>query len=203
MKLASTVVYLVLGTVLAGASYAAGDVKRGEEKSQACASCHGPDGNSIAPTFPKLAGQVPGYIAEQLARFKSGERENAIMAGIAQPLSAEDMADLDAYYVAQSTQAGSITDPDRELAKEGGHLYRGGYARMQIAACMSCHGPNGHGIPPHFPRVAGQFREYTQQQLLAFKSGARASHGDIMTQIAFLMSERQIEAVAAYMHALQ
>ncbi len=202
MKLSSAVVVLILATAITGVSHAGGDVERGQEKSQACASCHGPDGNSIAPTFPKLAGQVPGYIAEQLARFKSGERENAVMAGIAQPLSEEDMADLDAYYVAQSAQPGSIPEQDRELAEEGEHLYRGGYARMRIAACMSCHGPNGHGIPPHFPRVAGQYREYSEQQLLAFKSGARSSHGDMMTQVAFLLSERQIKAVAAYIHAL-
>ncbi|MDH3637389.1 MAG: cytochrome c4 [Gammaproteobacteria bacterium] len=203
MKLFSPISYVLLGVLSCGVSQAAGDVERGKEKSQVCVSCHGPDGNSIAPTFPRIAGQVPGYIAKQLARFKSGERENAIMAGIVQPLSEEDMVDLDAYYSAQSPQAGSITEAERELAEEGADLYRGGYAQTQIAPCMSCHGPNGHGIPPHFPRVAGQFREYAVQQLLAFKTGTRVSHGNIMTQIAFLMSERQIQAVAAHMQALQ
>ncbi len=196
-------VHVLLGAMICASSFAAGDVKRGEEKSKACVACHGPDGNSTAPTFPKIAGQVPGYIADQLARFKSGERESAMMAGIAQPLSEEDMVDLDAYYAVQAPSPGSIPEDERELAQEGARLYRGGYAQRQIAACMSCHGPNGHGVPPNFPRVAGQFREYAEQQLLAFKAGKRASHLDIMNQIAFLMSERQIKAVSAYMHALE
>lgn len=188
----------------AGPANAAGDAKAGGDKAkQLCASCHGPDGNSIAPTFPTIAGQVPGYVADQLARFKSGERENAVMAGIAAPLSDEDMANLDAYFATQKTKPGSIPESDRELAEQGGRLYRGGFEPMRISACMSCHGPSGHGVPRRYPRVAGQKREYLEQQLLAFKSGKRKSYGDIMTNIAFRMSEQQIKAVSAYMHALQ
>lgn len=186
-----------------GVSDAGGDPEAGAQKAQVCASCHGPDGNSIAPTFPNLAGQVPGYIASQLAKYKTGKRENAVMAGMAQPLSEQDMADLDAYFSAQQAKAGNLPTADQELALEGQDLYRGGYAPLQIAACMSCHGPNGHGVPPHFPRLAGQHRDYSTQQLLAFKSGKRMSYREIMTQIAFRMSERQIQAVSAYMNALQ
>ena len=188
------------------AASAAGDAKAGAEQAKAaCAACHGADGNSPAPTFPSLAGQVPGYVEIQLGRFKSKERENAVMAGIAAPLSDEQMANLDAYFAAQEMKPGAVPESDKEMAERGGRIYRGGYAPMDIAACMSCHGPSGHGVPRNYPRVAGQKREYLEQQLLAFKSGARVStgNGNVMNNIAFLLSEKQIKELAAYMHALQ
>jgi cytochrome c553 len=182
--------------VLASATaFGAGDIEAGKAKSQACVACHGADGNSISPQFPKIAGQVPGYIATQLAAFKSGERVNGIMAGMVAGLSEQDMADLDAYYASLETKPGEAKD--ETLAKQGERLYRGGNKDMNIPACMSCHGPSGHGIPPKFPRVSGQYAEYTTAQLLAFKSGARKN--DIMNPIAFRMSEQQIKAVAEYM----
>lgn len=191
-------------TTLAPAALAAGDAAAGEAMAkQLCAACHGADGNSAAPNFPSLAGQVPGYVADQLARFKSGERANDMMAGIAQPLTPEQMADLDAYFAAQEAKPGAVSDEELETAERGGRLYRGGYAPMNVAACISCHGPSGHGVPRRYPRVAGQKRDYLEQQLLAFKSGKRSSYGDIMTSIAFRMSEQQIKDVSAYMHALQ
>lgn len=181
----------------------AADAAAGAEKSKACAACHGPDGNSAVPMYPSLAGQVPGYVSKQLAIFKSGARESAVMKGMADPLSDQDMADLDAYYAKQQAKPGSITDEERDLATEGQKLYRGGYAPFQISACMSCHGPSGHGVPPQFPRVAGQSRSYLETELLKYKSGKRKSQGDIMTSIAFRMSEQQIKAVSAYMHAIK
>jgi cytochrome c553 len=153
--------------------------------------------------YPSLASQVPGYVAKQLAWFKSGARESAVMKGMADPLSEQDMADLDAYYSKQQAKLGSITDEERDLATEGQKLYRGGYAPFQISACMSCHGPSGHGVPPQFPRVAGQSRSYLETELLKFKSGKRKSQGDMMTSIAFRLSEQQIKAVSAYMHAIK
>jgi len=179
-------------------------IQAGEEKAkQACASCHGPDGNSANPDFPVLAGQVPGYIAEQLQRFKSGARDNAIMKGIVGGLSDEDMAALDLYFANQSAKGGAIPEGDVNMAKKGEHVYRGGFGPMNVSACMSCHGPSGHGVPRRYPRVAGQHRKYLEQQLLAFKTGKRTSDGDIMTNIAFRLSEQQIKELAAFMHALQ
>ncbi len=184
-------------------AHAVGDAKAGEEKAKsACAACHGPDGNSTVAAYPSLAGQVPGYIADQLARFKSGERANPVMAGMAAPLSEEDMANLDAYFSIQAITPGVIAEEDKQAAERGGRIYRGGYAKMDVSACMSCHGPSGHGVPRRYPRLAGQKREYLEAQLLAFKSGARQSYGDIMTNIAFRLSEQQIKDLAAYMHAL-
>lgn len=179
----------------------AGDPAAGQAKAQACVACHGADGNSANSGFPSLAGQVPGYIAGQLAAFKSGKRANVIMMGLAQPLSAEDMADLDAWYASQSIAPRSISEEQLALASEGESLYRGGSAELAIPACMACHGPAGRGMPSNYPRVAGQWPEYLESQLLAFKSGERA--GKIMGPIAHRLSAQQIHALSVYMSALQ
>ena len=179
----------------------AGDPAAGQAKAQACVACHGADGNSASSGFPSLAGQVPGYIAGQLAAFKSGKRANAIMMGLAQPLSAEDMADLDAWDASQMIAPRSVSEEQLALASEGESLYRGGSAELAIPACMACHGPAGHGMPSNYPRVAGQWPEYLDSQLLAFKSGERA--GKIMGPIAHRLSAQQIHALSVYMSALQ
>ncbi|MFP5350791.1 MAG: c-type cytochrome, partial [Gammaproteobacteria bacterium] len=90
----------------------------------------------------------------------------------------------------------------KELALQGERIYRGGNAKMGVSACMSCHGPSGHGIPPRFPRVSGQTAAYTERQLLDFKSSRRANDDGIMTRIAFRMSEAEIKAVSEYMAGL-
>jgi len=180
-----------------------GDAEAGEAKSQTCVSCHGADGIGTTPENPNLAGQVPGYIADQLARFKSGERENAIMAGMASGLSEQDMADLDAYYSSLPAPAGAIPEEQVETARRGQALYRGGDKSKGIAACMACHGPSGKGIPTRFPQIAGQKQQYMVSALQAFKTGNRQSDGDIMNTIAFLMTQQEMEDVAAYMHALK
>lgn len=185
------------------------DLEAGKEKAKTCASCHGADGNSSNPAYPSLAGQVPGYIAAQLSLFKSGQRKNDIMAGMAAGLTEQDLADLDAYYSSQQITPGSVSEEEKESVKRGERLYRGGYAPLQIASCISCHGPRGNGVPLRYPRVAGQHRKYLEDQLMSFKAsyetpeiGSRFSYGDIMTRIAFLLSDQQIKDVSAYMHAL-
>lgn len=191
-----------LAAALASPALAAsGNAARGQAKAAACAGCHGADGNGGAdPTWPKLAGQDPDYIAKQLADFKSGARKDPIMAGMAAPLSAQDAKDVGAYYASLKAKPG--TAKSAELAKLGEKLYRGGITNRGVSACMSCHGPSGHGIPPRFPRVSGQSAAYTEKQMLAFKSGARSNDGDIMTRIAFRMSEQEIKAVSDYMAGL-
>ena len=196
-------VFIITTILMTGVSAQgiAGDPAAGEAKAQACMACHGADGNSANSGFPSLAGQVPGYIAGQLAAFKSGKRANAIMMGLAQPLSAEDMADLDAWYASQTIAPRSISEDQLALAREGASLYRGGSAELAVPACMACHGPAGHGMPSNYPRVAGQWPEYLEGQLLAFKSGARA--GKIMGPIAHRLSAQQIHALSVYMSALR
>ncbi|RBP53402.1 c-type cytochrome [Arenicella xantha] len=200
---------VIAGITLSGSAFthvatAAGDAEAGKAKAGVCAACHGVAGVSSLPANPHLAGQVPGYIRGQLKAFKTGERKNPIMMAQAAGLSDEDMADLDAYYatLTPSTQV-NLTEADVEMAAAGERLYRGGYADRGISACMGCHGPSGHGISIHYPRVAGQHKEYLEQQLLSFKKGDRAGHNQIMAMVAFGLSEQQIKELSAYMAGLR
>lgn len=180
--------------------FSAGDPSTGQTKSTVCSACHGSDGNSDNGDYPSLAGQVPGYIAQQLANFKLGIRSNAIMGGLAQTLTDVDMADLDAWYSLQEPSVFVMPDEQLETVKLGEQLYRAGYQPMGIPACIGCHGPAGSGIPPNFPRIAGQHPEYTERQLIAFKLEQRRS--EIMNSIAFGLSPKQIRALALYLSVL-
>src|ERR1051325_9001901 len=123
-----------------------GDVAAGKTKAAVCAGCHGIDGNGGAdPAWPKLAGQIPEYLYAQLKAFKTGARSNPIMAGMAAPLTDQDMRNVAAYFASQTLKEGAAAD--KELVAAGRRLYRGGNADTGVPACMSCHGPSGHGIP--------------------------------------------------------
>jgi cytochrome c553 len=197
MLLASVTMALAIHSPISAQT---GDADAGKQKSATCVACHGPDGNSPLDQFPKIAGQVPGYVAGQLAMFQSQQRNNAIMLGMVGSLSEQDMADLDAYYASQAMSAISITADQEEAARAGEDIYRAGYAEYSIPACMACHGPAGAGIAPSFPRLAGQHAAYIEAQLLAFKSGTRVH--PIMQGIAFPLSEQQIKELALYISAL-
>lgn len=190
----------IAATFWVAANASAADAEAGKAASATCAACHGANGQSVTDQFPNLAGQVPGYTAAQLNKYKSGQRVDPIMAGMAAALSAEDIANLDAYYSGLPGKVGSITPAQEADAVAGGKIYRGGYQPFGIAACMSCHGPSGLGIPPAFPRLSGQPAAYIETQLLAFKSGARVD--SIMNPIAFLLSAQQIKELALYVSAL-
>ena len=200
-RLVMITTWISLAMLATGTIQADGDPSAGQAKSQICAACHGLDGNSLMPQNPVLAGQVPGYIAQQLARFKSGVRKNAIMAGMTQLLSEQDMQDMDAWFSSQTTPPRTVSADDLELANVGEKLYRGGDGEMSVPACMGCHGPAGFGIPPNYPRLTGQWPAYLENQLFAFKDGQRAS--PIMGPIAFRLSAVQIKASAVYMSALR
>jgi len=182
---------------------AKGDPEAGKAKAAACASCHGAEGISGSPQWPHLAGQVPGYIAIQLHEFKKGpegDRNNAIMAGMAAALSDQDIANIDAYYSALPANKGFVTPDQEEVAMAGKKLYRSGFAEFEIPSCMGCHGPSGAGIAPKFPRIAGMPKEYIAAQLQAFKGGTRSNI--MMSTIAYPLSEEQIEALATYISGL-
>lgn len=181
--------------------WAEGSVAAGKARSASCAACHGMDGNSPNPLWPKLADQSPEYIVKQLKDFKSGARKDQLMSGQAAGLSDKDMEDLAAYYASQKITLGT-TQADKPTIDRGERLYRGGNAKFGVSACMSCHGPSGHGVPPKFPRVSAQHAAYTEKQMLAFKNGDRSNDGDIMTRIAFRMSVEEIRAVSQYMSGL-
>jgi len=180
----------------------AGDPDRGKEKAQTCAACHGADGNSNNPVWPKLAGQHPDYIVAQLKAFKAGKRENAQMAPMAQGLSEPDMLDLAAYYSSQSMTAGAAKErEDLALAET---LYRAGRAEDGLPACIACHGPRGNGIPySGYPKISGQHAEYTTTTLKAYRSGERAgAQASIMQDIAGKLTDKEIGALANYLSGL-
>ena len=201
MKKLISLVALMAFAGAAGSVGAAGNAAAGKGKSAVCAGCHGVDGNSPAPNFPKLAGLDAQHTAKQLADFKSGARKDPIMAGMAAGLSKKDMDDLGAYYASQKRST-SKPSASADALKKAERLYRGGDAKNGIAACMSCHGPAGAGIPPRFPAVSGQHAAYSQKQLMAFKAGTRSNDGEVMTSIAFRLSEADIKAVSEYMAGL-
>jgi len=169
---------------------------------QVCAACHGADGNSAIPANPNLAAQIPEYTVKQLAGFKSGERKNAVMSGIAATLSAEDIANLSAYFTSQTAKPNVARE--KELALVGQSLFRGGNPANGLPACAGCHSPDGAGIPRQFPRLSGQHAEYTVAQLRAFRSGERANDANkMMRMVAGKMSDREMQAVAEYISGLR
>ena len=202
MKKLISLVVLMVCVGAAGSAVAAGSVAAGKTKSAACAACHGVDGNSAAPNFPKLAGLDAQYIAKQLADYKSGARKDPLMIGMVAGLSRKDMDDLGAYFASRKRSTGT-TGASADVLKKAERLYRGGDAKNGISACISCHGPAGTGIPPRFPAVSGQHAAYSQKQLLDFKTGTRSNDGEIMTRIAFRLSEAEIKAVSEYMAGLR
>ncbi len=177
-----------------------GDVAAGKAKSMTCAACHGTDGNSAIAMYPNLAGQSANYLAKQLANFKSGERENAMMAGMAAALSDEDMHDLAAYFAVQEAKQGS-----GETNEVGHKLYLGGDAKKGVTACVACHGIAGKGMSQAgFPSLSGQSKEYLTSQLNSFRSGARANdYNGMMRNIAIKLSDADIEAVSQYITSLK
>ena len=174
---------------------------------QVCAACHAGDGNSQLSANPKLAGQFYEYLHKQLGNFKpqgdkKAERENAVMAGMTANLSAADMKDLAAYYAAQKLKPAAAKDKD--LAALGQKIYRGGNSSTGVAACAGCHGPAGVGMPAQYPRIAGQFPEYVEAQLKAFRAGTRANdQNGMMRGVAARMTDREIQAVAEYAAGLR
>jgi cytochrome c553 len=155
---------------------------------QVCAACHAADGNSPSPANPSLAGQHPEYLYKQ--------------AGMVANLSDDDMKNLAAYFAAQKPKPRTARDP--ALAKQGEAIYRGGIMAKNVAACASCHAPNGAGIPAQFPRLAGQHAEYTAGQLKAFRSGQRANDAAaMMRMIAAKMNDQEIAAVSEYIAGLR
>jgi cytochrome c553 len=164
-----------------------------------CTSCHGADGNSAAPTFPKLAQQHPEYIVKQLIEYKSGKRANAIMSGFAAALSEDDMRNIAAFVGTKSAKPGFAKDKD--LATLGEKIYRGGIADRQIPACAGCHSPTGAGIPAQYPRLAGQHAEYTVSQLTQFRGGIRLNSLQ-MGQVAAKLNDKEVNALADYIAGL-
>jgi cytochrome c553 len=177
------------------------DLAKGQAKAtQVCAACHADDGNRGSPAYPILQGQHPEYIVKQLEEFKAGKRANPIMQGMAAALTPSDMRDLAAFYAGKTAKPGFAKGKD--TAALGEKIFRGGVADRSIPACAGCHGPSGAGIPSQYPRLAGQHADYTQAQLVAFRSGARANSAP-MAGVAAKMSDVEIKALADYIAGLR
>lgn len=187
-------------TATPAAAVYVGNVAAGHKKSSTCVACHGEDGNSLIPMYPSLAGQSANYIAKQLADFKSGNRNNGIMAGMVAGLTPEDMNDLAAYFAVQSTKAGT-----GETNEIGHKLYLGGDEAKGITACVACHGVTGKGMKQAaFPSLTGQSQEYLTTQLNTFREGSRGNDNNgIMRNIAIKLSDADIKAVTQYITSLK
>jgi cytochrome c553 len=193
---------LLLALSILGATASAGDAALGAQKAAVCAACHGATGTSVNPEWPSLAGQQEGYIATQLASFKSGARVDPLMTPMAVPLSESDMKDLGAHF-AQQTPAGLEADPSSW--KAGEKLYRGGDAERDIPACIACHGPQGRGNgPANYPALRAQHAVYSYKQLKAFKDGTRKSPGnEVMQAVTERMTDQEMRALASYIQGLR
>jgi cytochrome c553 len=175
---------------------------------QICAACHGADGNSPIAANPNLAGQGAEYISRQLQHFKAGIRVNPVMQGMVATLAPEDMAALGIYYSQQKPKNLGAKDP--ALVAMAQPLYRAGDATSGLPACAACHSPNGAGIPKNFPRLSGQYADYTYAQLKAFKAGERGNdkdgkdtQGRIMWAVAQHMTDTQMRALSDYASGLR
>jgi cytochrome c553 len=180
-----------------GSLYDTGDNARGLP---ACASCHGAGGNSTINTNPKLAGQIDTYIHKQLVDFTTPARNQPVMTTYAKMLSDDEKKNIAAWLATQQPKQGAARNKDTlELGRK---IYRGGIADRGVAACASCHGATGGGLPAQYPRLAGQHQDYTVTQLQAFKTGAR-NNSPQMTTLAKRLSDDEMKAVADYIAGLK
>ena len=183
---------------------AKGDATAGQAKSAICAACHGVDGNSAVPTWPKLAGQHEQYLVRQVSLIKSGARMVPEMAGITPGLSEQDIEDISAFFAAQDNNGGVADESKVEL---GQRIYRAGNADSGVPACMACHGPAGEGNPlSGYPALTGQHSVYTAKALTRFRAGDNWGEKDapshIMNGSAAELTDEEIEAVAGYIQGL-
>jgi cytochrome c553 len=201
------------------------ETNTGKAKTAVCAGCHGEDGNSQMPSFPKLAGQHKGYLVKQLHGFKSGARISPMMAPMAIGLDDQTIQEVAEYYANHKispnpTPVLPVNDDDDDatakseeqkkveldkLIAQGGDLYRNGNLTTAVSACIACHGPFGEGNrPASFPSLHSQHAEYVIKTLSDFKSGARTkSRDNVMVMIATKMTDLEIKAVATYISTMR
>jgi len=186
---------------ITGVAHAAGDAAQGKQKVAVCGACHGADGNSLAPNFPKLAGQNENYLFKQLKDIKAGDRTVVEMTGMLNSLSEQDLADIAAYFAGQTVQIGQAAADQVALGEE---IYRSGIAESGVAACTACHAPSGQGNnAAGFPALSGQSAAYVESTLKKFAAGERANDpSGMMRDIAVKMKDAEIKAVAQYVQGL-
>jgi cytochrome c553 len=193
---------LIVSVGLISTAHAGGDAVAGKAKAATCGACHGADGNSLVPSFPKIAGQGERYLVKQITEIKNGDRQVPQMMGFVMGLSDTDIADISAYFASQ-TASGGAADPT--LVEAGKKIFLGGIQAKGVPACIACHGPNGKGVDAAgFPSLAGQHDAYTESQLKAFYSGERNNDANnVMRDIASRMHMKEIKAVSSYIQGLK
>jgi cytochrome c553 len=188
---------------MAEAALKPGDAAAGQAKAAVCGACHGLDGNSSDPQYPKLAGQSEQYIAYQLSSFKAGKRQNPIMLGMATPLSEQDMHDIGAYFASKTPLPGVA---DQAMVDRGQTLFREGDVALGVPACMACHAMDGSGNPgAMYPRLANQHAQYLQATLKSWHDGTTwgsDAHAQIMPAIAKKLDGTDIASLASYLEGL-
>jgi cytochrome c553 len=202
-----------LSTAFFASSAFAGDIALGESQANACAVCHGENGNSLSPAYPKLAGLGEKYLLKQLNDIKAGTRNVAMMAGQLDAKSDAELDALAAYYASQTLQLSGAKELTVRLNSGqevdalvlGETIYRSGNHETKVPACSGCHSPSGKGNgPAGYPRLGGQHADYISAQLKAFRSGVRDNDGDsrTMRSVAKLLSDAEVESLANYIAGL-
>ncbi|NEZ04419.1 cytochrome c4 [Wenzhouxiangella sp. XN201] len=202
--MARFLVMLLASVPLLAQAQLVGDPEAGEENAAVCASCHGMDGNSQVPIWPKLAGQHEDYATRQSILIREQQREVPEMYPIVADMSDQELADIAAYYEQQSLKPGVA---DEALVDAGEAVYNAGNDETGVPACTACHGPAGMGIPgAYYPRVAGQHADYTAKRLNQYRDGVNSGDDDaysnIMVAVAKNLSDEEIEAVSSYIEGL-
>jgi cbb3-type cytochrome c oxidase subunit III len=207
LRISIAVALALSAPVLCQAQPAKPDPQKGSAIVQGvCVACHGADGNSPTPANPSLASQHADYLHKQLIDFKvaegatAAERPSAIMTPFASQLSDADMRNVAAYFESQVLKPSAAMH--KEWVQTGQQIYRAGIAEKNVPACAGCHGPEGAGIPAEFPRLQGQYADYTGSQLVAFREGTRANSPQ-MAAIAARLSDSEIKAVSVYIAGLR
>lgn len=196
----ATILAIVALSAVATAAVA-GDPAAGKNKAASCAGCHGLDGKALLPEYPNLAGQNESYLSKQLRDYKSGERANAIMAGMSAALQDEDIEDISAYYASLPPIEGIANE---EGLQRGMDIFRGGISAAGIPSCTGCHGASGQGNPAAaWPALAGQNAGYIKLQLEHFRSKERTNDPNaMMRSIAERLTDTEIQALSNYIMGL-
>ena len=203
MNKALIIALVGLALTTSASVFASGDAAKGKALTGSCVACHGADGNSVNPIWPKLAGQSEEYLIKQLNDFRSGERIDATMTAMAKAIASDDDIPHIAAYFASQKQKPSVADD--KLVDAGRQLYKGGRSSSKVTACAACHGVTGNGIAKaKFPKISGQHNKYIVKQLKAFKAGKRANDpGKMMRNIAYNMTDSDMKAVAEFITGLR
>ncbi len=173
---------------------------------QVCSNCHGLDGNSVSPNFPRLAGQTSAYLAAQLTEFRGHDRSDPAgfeyMWGLSRHLTDGQIKGLAEYFSSQKAVANPLASSSSATQVAAGReIFTHGVPRSNIPACATCHGADAQGHDT-FPRLAGQHADYLEKQLAVFQKTDERPKGAVMKTVAHDLTAGDIRAVASYLQSL-